>query len=181
MWSESGPYTGVAILSVCLILRIQQTAKSRSEGSEPASKDRRKFSVWAYQALVFTYGITRTTDDLTDDLRLAAEQPQLTEDVVRRVHQSMFHLDAEEHRKVNANAEAHHSLQRLKVLPSESMVPCPHERKALARGHPSAMTDWNTLDLGQFWAQFTFRHGLHKARSSWHHWTWWRQRRAGFR
>ena len=61
-------------------------------------------------------------DDLTDVLRLAAQQTRLTGNVVRLVHQSMFHLDAEENREVNVNAEAHESLQRLKVLPSECMV-----------------------------------------------------------
>ena len=43
------------------------------------------------------------------------------------------------------------------------MVPCPHERKVLTRGQPSAMADWTTLDLRQFWAQLASRRGLHKA------------------
>ena len=95
-------------------------------------------------------------DDLTGVFRLAAQQ--LTEDVVRRGHQSMFRIYSEEHREMNANAEVHQSLQRLKVLTSESIVPCPQEHKALARGHPSARTDCATLDLGQIWAQFASRH-----------------------
>ena len=153
--SEPGPQTRVAILSVCLIRRIQQIANYMfaicwiraghpAEGSELASRDRMSFSVWAYQALVLTYGMTIS--------RTSSGSAQLqTEDVVRLIHQSMFHLDAEELREVNANAEAHQSLQRLKVLPSESMMPCPHERQALTRGQPSATIDWTTLDLGQFW------------------------------
>ena len=111
--------------------------------------------MWAYQALVLTYGMTIS--------RTSSGSPQLTEDVVRLGHQSMFRFDAEEHGEVNANAEAHQSLQRLKVLPSEPMVPCPHERKVLARGQTSAMADWTTLDLDSFWAPFTSRCGLHKA------------------
>ena len=81
-----GPYTGVAILSVCLIHSIQQIANSRSEGSELASKDRMSLSVWAYQVLVLTYGMTIS--------RTTSGSAQLTEDVVRLGHHSMFHLDA---------------------------------------------------------------------------------------
>ena len=93
--------TLVSPYSLSVIRRIQQTANSRSKGSELASKDRMSFSVWGYQALVLTYGITIS--------RTSSGSAQLTEDVVRLVHQSMFHLDAEEYRKVNANAETHQS------------------------------------------------------------------------
>ena len=55
-----------------LIRRIQQTAKSRSEGSKLATKDRRRFSVWAYQTLVLTHGMTIS--------RTSSGSAQLTED-----------------------------------------------------------------------------------------------------